>query len=138
MSTTNEIAFDDFIEALPVERQQPARKVWQLVRQAVPAGYTEHIGPKFLEFRAGPEMCIALASQKSHLSLHLVPMYLMPALREQLAVAAPKLKMGKGCLNFRKVEELPLAALAEVIAATSLIDYLARMQAVRTASRKKS
>ena len=136
MSTTNEIAFDDFIEALPVERQQPARKVWQLVRQAVPAGYTEHIGPKFLEFRAGPEMCIALASQKNHMSLHLVPIYLMPALREQLAVAAPKLKMGKGCLNFKKVEELPLTALAEVIAATSLIDYLARMQAVRTASHK--
>ena len=137
MSTTNEIAFEEFIAALPAERQQPARQVWQLVRQAVPAGYTEHIGPKYLEFRAGPEMCFALANQKSYLSLHLVPMYLMPALQERLAAAAPKLKMGKGCLNFNKVEELPLDALAEVIAATSLADYLAAMLAVRTASSKK-
>ena len=136
MSTTNEITFDDFIAALPVERQQPAMQVWQLVRQAVPAGYTEHIGPKYLEFRAGPEMCIALANQKSYLSLHLVPMYLMPALQEQLAAAAPRLKMGKGCLNFKTVEELPLDALAEVIAATSLADYQTKMQAVRTAPRK--
>ena len=137
MSTTNEMTFDDFIAALPAERQQPATQVWQLVRQAAPTGYTEHIGPKYLEFRAGPEMCIALANQKSHLSLHLVPMYLMPALREQLVAAAPKLKMGKGCVNFKKVEELPLDALAEVIAATSLADYLATMQAVRTAPREK-
>ena len=82
-------------------------------------------------------MCIALANQKSYLSLHLVPMYLMPALQERLAAAAHKLKVGKGCLNFNKVVELPLDAVAEVIAATSLVDYLATMQTVRTASRKK-
>ena len=137
MSTTNEMAFDDFIAALPAERQQLATQVWQLVRHAVPTGYTEHIGPKFLEFRAGPEMCIALANQKGHLSLHLVPMYLMPALRERLVAAAPKLKMGKGCVNFKKAEELPLDALAEVIAATPMSDYLAKMQANRTAPRNQ-
>ena len=108
MSTTNEISFDDFIAALPAERQPAAAHVWQLVRQAVPAGYTEHIGPKYLEFRAGKEMCIGLTNQKGYLSLHLVPMYLLPALRERLAVAAPKLKMGSGCVNFKKAEELPL------------------------------
>lgn len=138
MPAHSAFAFDEFIAALPAERQQPAVQVWQLVRQAIPGGYTEHIGPKFLEFRAGPEMCIALANQKSHLSLHLVPMYLMPNLREQLTAAAPKLKMGKGCVNFKKTEELPLDALAQVIAATSLVDYLATMQASRTASRQKS
>ena len=83
-------------------------------------------------------MCIALANQKTYLSLHLVPMYLMPALQERLAAAAPKLKMGKGCVNFNQVEELPLPALAEVMAATSLADYLARLQAGRTTSRKKT
>ena len=126
-------SFDDFIAALPAERQQPAAQVWQLVRQAVPAGYTEHVGPKYLEFRAGAEMAIGLTNQKGYLSLHLVPMYLLPALRERLTAAAPKLKMGSGCVNFKKVEELPLEALAEVIAATSLADYLA----VRNAPRKK-
>ena len=134
MSTTNGMAFDDFIAALPAERQQPAAQVWQLVRQAVPAGYTEHIGPKYLEFRAGKDMAIGLANQKNYLSLHLVPMYLMPELQEQLAAAAPTLKMGKGCVNFNKVEELPLDALAELFAATSLADYML----VRNALRKKA
>ncbi|WP_210517658.1 DUF1801 domain-containing protein [Hymenobacter terricola] len=137
MSTTNGMAFDDFIAALPAERQQPAAQVWQLVRQAVPGGYTEHIGPKYLEFRAGADMCVGLTNQKNYLSLHLVPMYLRPALQEQLAAAAPTLKMGKGCVNFKEVAELPLDMLGQVIAATSLADYLAIMQARRSAPRKK-
>jgi hypothetical protein len=137
MDTTTTLAFEEFITALPAERQPVARQVWQLVRQAVPAGYTEHIGPKYLEFRAGKDMYVGLANQKSYLSLHLVPMYLMPELQEQLAAAAPKPKMGKGCVNFSKMEELPLAAVAELIAATSPADYVAKLQAVRTASRQK-
>jgi hypothetical protein len=137
MSTTNEMAFENFIAALPTERQPVARQVWQLLRQAVPAGYIEHIGPKYLEFRAGKDMYVGLANQKSYLSLHLVPMYLMPELQEQLAAAVPKPKMGKGCVNFSKAEELPLTALTELIAATPPADYAAKLQAVRTASRQK-
>ncbi|MBJ6111428.1 DUF1801 domain-containing protein [Hymenobacter sp. BT523] len=131
-------SFEAFIAALPAERQEPARQLWQLVRAAVPAGYTEHIGRKFLEFRAGKEMCLALANQKSYLSLHVIPVYMMPGLRERLLAAAPKLKMGKGCLNFKRLEELPTAALAEVIATTSVADFLAQMQAARSAGRATS
>ncbi|MCI1186818.1 DUF1801 domain-containing protein [Hymenobacter sp. DH14] len=137
MSTTNGMTFNDFIAALPAERQQPAAEAWQLVRQAMPAGYTEHVGPKYLEFRVGKDMYIGLANQKGHLSLHVVPMYLMPALQEQLAAAAPKLKMGKGCVNFKKSEELPTEALSGLIAATLPADYAAKLQEVRGASRKK-
>ena len=137
MTTNTALTLDDYIAALPAERQQPAAQAWQLVRQAMPAGYTEHIGPKYLEFRAGKDMYIGLANQKGHLSLHVVPMYLMPALQEQLAAAAPKLKMGKGCVNFKQAEELPHEALTALIAATPPADYVAKMHAVRTAPRKK-
>jgi hypothetical protein len=131
-------ALDDFLAALPAERQPIAAQVWQLVRQAMPPGYTEHVGPKYLEFRAGPDMYVGLANQKGYLSLHLVPMYLMPALQEQLAAVAPKLKMGKGCVNFKRLEELPQEALVELIGATPAADYVAKLQAVRSASRKKA
>lgn len=53
MSTAAVLTFDDFIAALPAERRQPAVQAWQLVQQAMPAGYTEHVGPKYLEFREG-------------------------------------------------------------------------------------
>ncbi|MBH8560569.1 DUF1801 domain-containing protein [Hymenobacter negativus] len=138
MDTTTAFSFDEFIAALPAERQLVATQAWQLVRQAVPMGYTEHVGPKYLEFRTGKDMYVGLANQKGYLSLHLVPMYLMPELQEQLAAAAPKLKMGKGCVNFNKTEELPLEALTALIAATPPADYAAKLQAVRTAARKKT
>ena len=131
MPALPELTFEDFLAVLPAERQHAARAAWQLVRQAIPAGYTEHVGPKYLEFRAGKDMAIGLANQKNYLSLHLVPMYLMPELQEQLAAAAPKLKIGKGCVNFKQMDELPRAALAAVISATPLTDYVAKMQAVR-------
>ena len=131
MSALNVMTFEDFIAALPAERQQPATEAWQLVRQAMPAGYTEHVGPKYLEFRAGKDMYIGLANQKGHLSLHVVPMYLMPTLQEQLAAAAPKLKMGKGCVNFKQADELPAAVLAALVAATHPADYTAKLQALR-------
>ena len=134
---TASISFDDFMAALPTERQEPMRQVWQLVRAAMPAGYTEHISPKYLEFRAGQQMYVGLANQKGYMSLHLVPMYLRPVLQEQLAAVAPKLKMGKGCVNFKKVEELPQAALADIIGAIPLPEYVANLQAMRSASHKK-
>ena len=124
-------AFEQFIAALPAERQAPARQVWELVRQAVPAGYTEHAGPRYLEFRAGPDMYVGLANQKSHLSLHLVSMYLAPALQAPLVAAAPRLKMGRGCVNFKTAAELPLDALTELIAATPQDQYMAQLHARR-------
>jgi len=123
------LSLDDFLAPLPAERQAPLRELWQLVRQAVPSGYTEHIGPRFLEFRIGTEMCLALANQKNYMSLYLMPLYVMPGLREQLATAAPALKTGKSCLNFKRLEELPLAALARIIAATPAEAYLAQVRA---------
>lgn len=122
------VTFDQFIAALPTERQAPMRQVWELVRAAVPAGYTEHIGPKYLEFRAGTQMYVGLTNQKNYASLHLVPMYLMPAMQERLVAAAPTLRVGKGCVNFNRAEELPEVALAEIIGATSLDAYVAQLQ----------
>ncbi len=125
------LTFDQFIAALPAARQAPARHVWAMVRAAVPADYTEHIGPKYLEFRAGTEMCLALANQKNYLSLHLTPLYVLPELRERLTALAPTLKTGKGCINFKRAEDLPLPALATIIGATSAAEYVAQVQARR-------
>lgn len=136
MPPAAEMTLEDYLAALPAERQQPAAQAWELVRRAMPAGYTEHIGPKYLEFRAGKDMYVGLANQKGYLSLHLVAMYLVPALQEPLAAAAPKLKMGKGCVNFTKLEELPQQALSELIGATLATDYVAQLQQRRAKPQK--
>ncbi|MCC2546808.1 DUF1801 domain-containing protein [Hymenobacter sp. BT175] len=134
MSTsTDSISFDDFIAMLPPERQEPVRQVWEAVRAAMPAGYTEQIGPKFLQYSAGKESYVALASQKNYISLYLMPLYVFAGRhREKLEAATPRPKGGKSCLNFKRAEELPLSVIQDIVRAHLPAEYLAQLEANRT------
>src|ERR671912_302566 len=101
------ISYKQYLDALPPERRGEVERVWRVVRESVPAGYAEDIGPKFLSFKAGDEWYVALASQKNYISLYLMPVYVFPELRARLDASGKSLKCGKGCINFRRAEELP-------------------------------
>ncbi len=77
----------------------------------------------------------ALANQKNYLSLYLNAVYAMPELRERLTAAAPDLKMGKTCVNFKRYDQLPEAALAEVISAATPERYIAVVEQVTSRRR---
>ena len=44
--------------------------------------------------------------------------------------------MGKGCLRFKTVEDMPLAVIGELIARVPVDKYIARMEQVLAATRK--
>lgn len=76
-----------------------------------PAGY--HCDPK------QPLPFAGLASQKHHLSLYILTIYNSGSeenwLRDQFAKAGKKLDMGKCCIRFKRVEDLPLDVIGEMI-----------------------
>ena len=76
-----------------------------------PAGY--HCNPK------QPLLFAALASQKSHMSLHLMGVYTEGQeagwFREAWEKAGKKLDMGKCCVRFRSLDEIPLDVVGEAI-----------------------
>ncbi len=76
-----------------------------------PAGY--HCDPKL------PLPFAGLASQKNHMSLYIMSTYDSPSeekwLRDQFAKAGKKLDMGKCCVRFKKLEDLPLDVIGEAI-----------------------
>ena len=78
---------------------------------------------------------VALASQKNAMSLYLMGVYGDPAreqaLKEAYVRAGKRLDMGKSCLRFRKVEDLELGVLGELIESVSVEDYLRVYEAVR-------
>lgn len=127
------LTFEEYLAALPAERRGEVERVWQVVRENVPTGYREQIGAKFLTFMAGTEGFIALASQKNYISLYLTPLYIFPHLKQEFdAVADKKLKCGKGCISFRRADELPLEALARIIAGCpDAAGYQMQMQQMR-------
>lgn len=82
-----------------------------------------------------------LASQKNYMALYLMTVYQDPAveakLREGFKARGKKLDMGKSCIRFRKLDDLPLDVIADVIAAVPVDEYIRRYEAARPAKRSK-
>jgi len=76
-----------------------------------PPGY--HCDPK------QPLPFAGMASQKNHISLHLLCTYLSPVddtwLRDAWTKTGKKLDMGKGCVRFKKLSDVPLEVIGAVI-----------------------
>ncbi len=92
-----------------------------------PAGY--HCDP------SKPLMFASLASQKGYMALYLMSVYLdgphQKWFREAWAKTGKKLDMGKACVRFKKLEDLPLDVIGEVIRRVPAKKYLDAYQAVR-------
>jgi len=111
-----------------------------LIVDNLPAGYEEgmHFGmigyvvplnryPK--TYNGQPLSYVALASQKNHMSLYLMGIYGDATLERQFRAAfaerGKKLDMGKSCVRFKRLEDLPLDVIARVVGSMSVDEYIA-------------
>jgi hypothetical protein len=135
-----------FLSSLTVERRKDLERVRNVVRKHLPKGYEEAVSKNMLVYQVPferysdtyngqPLWYAALASQKSGLSLHLMPVYGDPASAERLKngfkVAGKKLDMGKACIRFQKADDLALDAIAQVVASVSVDRWIQIAQAAR-------
>ena len=97
-----------------------------------PAGY--HCDPKL------PLPFAGLASQKGYMSVYLT-CYGSPKdeewIRKEWAKTGKKLDMGKSCIRFRKLEDLPLEVIGKAIARVPVKDYIAYYESVIKTSGKR-
>jgi hypothetical protein len=120
-----------FLAGLPAERRAEVERVRDAVRRSLPAGYEEVISKNMIVYQVPreryadtynghPLWYVALASEKSYLSLHIMPIYGDRALAERLAegfrAAGKKLDMGKACIHFKVADDLELDVIGEIIA----------------------
>lgn len=87
----------------------------------------------------------SLASQKNHMALYLFCVYSVPGEAERLAeewkAAGKKLDMGKSCLRFKKLEDVPLAVIGKAVKRMTLKKFIAGYEealAGTSAGRKKA
>ena len=124
-----------YLDALPVDRRKAIGTVLRTIRKHLPKGYEERLSygmpcwqvplDVFPDtYNGQPLMYAALASQKSHMSVYLCNVYGMPPLRKKLEAgfraAGKKLDMGKSCVRFRSLEDLPLDVIGKMISATPM------------------
>lgn len=105
---------EEYLSSVPPERRPHLEALRALVRREVPEA-TEGIHWGMLGWAVGGRCFAALASQKSYLSLYLMDLYAQPGLRERHEAALRGLQVGKSCINFHRVEELPLEAVAAIL-----------------------
>ena len=146
-TTTSKLAtVRAYVKGLPPERRAAIGAVRKVIVANLPAGYKESIGwgmivyciplKSYANTYNGQPLAIAcLGAQKNYNSLYLMGAYGSPkhrkALEDGFRKAGKKLNMGKSCVRFKTVEDLPLDVIAEVIAAIPADKYIELYEASR-------
>ncbi|MDQ3698390.1 MAG: DUF1801 domain-containing protein [Gemmatimonadota bacterium] len=136
----------DYLAALPPERRAVVSAVRDVVRRNLPAGYQETMNWGMISYEIPlerypttynkqPLAYAALAAQKNYYALYLMGAYADPVqdrlLKEEFKRAGKKLDMGKSCLRFRKLEDIPLDVIGRIIASTPPDEMIARYEESR-------
>lgn len=90
-----------------------------------PAGY--HCDPKT------PLPFMALASQKSHIAIYHMGLYISKALMDWFASEYPKyskakLDIGKSCIRFKKPAEIPYSLIGELASKVTVAQWIAQYE----------
>jgi len=146
--TSNAQSVDEYLRALPKDRRNALSAVREVILANLPEGYAEcmfcgmigYVVPHSI-YPAGyhcnpsqPLQYAALGSQKHHMAIYLCNVYGDPAtekwFRKSYEATGKKLDMGKSCVRFKKLEDLPLQVIGQVIARTPVKKYLGRIEQV--------
>ncbi len=110
---------------------------YYIPHKVFPAGY--HCDPK------QPLPFAALASQKGYMALHMMGLYLNEEhqewFRKEWAKTGKKLDMGKACIRFKKLDDLPLDVIGQTVARIPAKKYIAYYEAIlndRPAAKKSA
>ena len=135
-----------YLEELPPEQREVISTVRKAILESLPHGYTESMNWGMISYEIPfedypdtynkqPLSYLALAAQKNHYSLYMMGVYQDPdqetKLKEGFKKAGKKLDMGKSCVRFRKLDDIPLDVIRELIASTSPEMMIARYEESR-------
>ncbi len=131
---------ETYLAELDHARAAELARVRDTLNAAMPSGYCERMSWGMISwevplelsgptYNKQPLVYAALAAQKNYNALYLNCLAASPERSERLAkafaAAGRKLDMGKGCIRFRKADELALEAIADEIGSMAPAEYSA-------------
>jgi Domain of unknown function (DU1801) len=137
---------EQYLAELDPARRPLIEHARRLVHRHLPQGFAEAMGYGMvcwqiplarypITYNKQPLAPVALAAQKNYNALYLMTAVAdSPAdatLRRAYATAGRKLDMGKCCLRFKSADDLLEAAIAPLLAATTVDAYIALYEASR-------
>lgn len=145
----------DYLKEVPEERAPYFSKLRDTIVKNIPKGFEEcmqygmigyvvphsifpdgyHCDPKI------PLPFVSIASQKNFIALYHMGIYANPKLLEWFVAEYPKhcktkLDMGKGCIRFKKADQIPFDLVAELIQKITVKDWIKMYQDAFVKSKK--
>jgi len=136
---------NEYLDSLSPDRRTAIEQVRATIVKNLPKGYQEGIRWGMLCYEVPLAMCpdtynkqplqyAALASQKNYMALYLTNVYgdakVEKWFQSRYRASGKKLDMGKCCVRFKKLDDLPLDLVGEVIARTPVREFIRRQEQV--------
>jgi len=141
-------SIEDYVSKLPEERQEVFKKLFDTIKNNLPEGFEENIsygmigwGVPLEKYPAGyhctpgsPLPFISVASQKNFIAVYHMGMYAKPELLNWFTEEFPKhskrkLDMGKSCIRFKKMDEIPFELIAELSEKMTVDEWISLYEA---------
>lgn len=142
---------EEYLAELPDDRRAAIAEVRDTILANLPEGYEEVMNWGMVTYQVPlevypdtynkqPLMYAALASQKNYMAVYLSAIYSDEGARERFEAAyevtGKRFDVGKSCVRFKKLEDLPLDVIGNAIGGVSLDDFVAQYERGRDVSRR--
>ncbi|MEZ6193525.1 MAG: DUF1801 domain-containing protein [Phycisphaerales bacterium] len=153
---------DAYLAALPADRRVAIEAVRGVILKNLPKGYAEGMQYGMIGYFVPhdvyppgyhcdprqPLPFVSLASQRNHMAVYLYCLYSDPDMldwfREAWSATGRKLDMGKSCIRFKKIEDVPLDVIGRAVKRVPVKKFIAHYEAAtqpaakRPATRKRN
>ena len=134
----------EYVESLAEDRQQAIQTLRKVIAENLPPGFQEEMSYGMIGYvvplatfpkgyRCNPKLplpFINLGSQKNFISMHHMGMYADKNLLDWFTEEYPKhsktkLDMGKGCIRFKKTQDIPFDFIGELASKLTVENWIA-------------
>lgn len=134
---------EDYISQVPEERQDALKKLRKTINDNLPKGFKECINYNMIGYvvphdiypdgyHCDPKLPLpfmSFASQKNSINFYHSGIYANPELHDWFIKEYPKhckrkLDMGKSCVRFKKIDEIPYELIAELVKKMSVEQWI--------------
>lgn len=134
----------EYLEKVPEDRKEVFMKIYNTVRENVPKGFSEELNYGMIGwvvphevypngYHCDPKLPLpfmSLANQKNFIALYHMGIYANPDLldwfvAEYAARCKYKLDMGKSCVRFKRMNDVPYDLIEELVQKMSAKDWIA-------------
>ncbi len=147
MPTAKPTTVAAYLKSLPADRRDAIEAVRAAINKALPKGYEEGIQYGMIGYYvphsvyppgyhcdpSQPLPFIGLASQKNHMALYMFCLYsdegALAVFTGEWEATGLRLDMGKSCVRFKKLEDVPLPVVARAVKRATVRTFVASYEA---------